>query len=573
MKRFFSVSILLVFYFSTFAQTGLNTILEITAPASLVGSLKFAPNASTWSYQLKVGDNFTGNIALGINSKITDSLAQLQPCDTITTNVKGKIALVRRSAACTIAAKALVAQNAGAIGIIVYQEIGEAQTSDITGGTIGLSVKIPAFNISYNDAQKIINALNLGRTVTVNYRYKSLFNTVLAQNYASPIKENITFSPIVLSPKVIKLNANDTVTILAKVKIIEPDGNAVTSNFTNGTFISNPIQGDTSTRIYNFPSFTPTKLGKHYVFFSNNKNTEIATDSFVITNYTFAQDLLTPADNYALVDSNLFKASGYIFDVGHFFYTGVNADKATHASFAINNPQSFAKGDYFTLQLYPISRPQLQNFNDGLLFYSNLTSVAKEQYFMTGRELKPDSLLTVEFKTPVSLTDNSTYLLVVQYNGTLAGGSAPKCPAYSSSGIKNQPYYFNDFVYAYSGNAMNQIYMGFTSNAQSIVRLQMAGFNPTGFINTTEAWSENQVTVFPNPVNTQLTLNFDLQNLNPIVDVLIVSSEGLEIKSMQLKNVQHGTQTLDVSELANGLYFARLIGSDGWRTKTFVVAK
>ena len=49
--------------------------------------------------------------------------------------------------------------------------------------------------------------------------------------------------------------------------------------------------------------------------------------------------------------------------------------------------------------------------------------------------------------------------------------------------------------------------------------------------------------------------------------------DGVEIKAGQFKNVQTETQTVNVGELANGLYFVRLLGTVGWRSKAFVVAK
>lgn len=586
MKKFYLQILFLCFGVVAFAQ---SPIFEITAPASLAGGLFFGASVSpaqasstspSWGYQLKsLTDNVAGDVAIAVDSTMTDSTKRLENCTLKGTSmsVKGKWALVRRGT-CSFSPKAYNAQKAGAIGVIMYsQETQATQIITMAAADSAAAITVPVLIISYTDAQKMVKSINAGTKVSVNYRYTTLFNPGLYYNYATPLKEIVALDQLQISAsKNFKATATDTAsTTKVQFKVVEPDGVVKTSGLLAGVVGTDPNLVDTTLRTWAFPSYKPTKVGKHQVSFINNKNNDIFQDSFVITNYTFAQDQQV-ADNYTATDSATFNLGGLILDVGHVIYTGINADKATHGIFSIYNSKSIPAGDAFTFQVFEMTSALLAKFPSTLTYDDlNSTKLTTSQYIMTGKETsgKTDSLLTIEFKTPITLKDTSVYLIMIRYDGSTSGNT--KCPQYLSAGSNPSSFGFDDAVFAYSAtNKANRFYSGWSGQPKNVVRLAMAGFAP-GKIDTKllDAWAENQVTVFPNPVKDVLTLNFDLQTLNPTVDVLITNSSGVEVQSGQFKNVQTGTQTINVGGLANGLYFARLMGTDGWRTKAFVVSK
>ena len=585
MKRFYLQILSLCLCVSAFAQT---PILEITTPASIATSLTYGTTPSpaqatatspSWGYQLKsLADFVAGDVAIAIDSTMTDSTKRLENCTLTGTasNVKGKYALIRRGT-CSFSPKALDAVKAGAIGVIIYsQETNASQVINMSAADTASAngVKVPTFSISYVDAQKMVKAITAGTKVSVNYRYSTFYRPSSYYQYATPLKEIISVVPQVSISKYLKPVAPDTVQYRTQLKIVEPDGKAVNFGLAYGIIGTDPNQSDTSARRFNFPVYTPTKIGKYQLSYGNNKNNDILQDSFVVTNYTFSQDNFVPESGAVFEDSISFVKGNLANDAGHFFTTGVGAHKATHGVFSIKNPKSIPVGDVFNVVLYEFNDGNLYNKiydNPQTLSYSDMTSIGAGTYKMTGKET-PDSLLTVEFKTPLTLKDTFTYLLMVQYDGSISGNTT--APAYTIAGRSSgSAYFLTDFLFTYSGTK-NQFYTGYTNRYAQVMRLAMAGFKPgTIDTKTIEAWAENQVTVFPNPVAMQLTLNFDLQTLNPTVDYLITSVEGLEMKAGQFKNVQTGTQSVNVSDLANGLYFVRLLGTDGWRTKAFVVTK
>jgi len=584
MKKFYLHILLLCFVTVAFGQTPL---FEITSPVSISGALNFGASNSVangatqpaWGYQLKnLNDNVAGEVSIAVDSTLTDSTKRLENCTALGTgaNVKGKYALIRRGT-CGFSTKAFNAFKAGAIGVIIYsQETNPNQVFDglslnALGDTV---VKIPVILISNADGQKMVKIINSGTKVTVNYRFATLYNAGLYYNYATPLKEAGPIFPFISASKYFKLATGDTAQIKAQMRIIEPDGVVKLSSLYYGTIGTDPTMSDTSTRTFSLPSYTPSKVGKYQVSFLNNKNADVFKDSFVITNYTFAQDQFLAGGGYVGLQNSAFVSGNLILDVGHVFYNGTSPDKATHAMFALANPDSFPKGEQFTFQLYEINEAIKAKIRNNTLAYSDMTSSGIGVYTKTGLE-KVDSLMVVEFKTPIALNDNSQYLLMVKYDGS-SGKGITQSPLFTVAGYNPSSFDLDDVIFAYNSSLKQNIFYAGWGGTQpkNVVRLAMAGFKPgTIDTKTTEAWAENQVTIFPNPVNTQLTLNFDLQTLNPTVDYLITSVEGLEIKAGQFKNVQTGTQTINVSEFANGLYFVRLLGTDGWRTKAFVVTK
>ena len=73
------------------------------------------------------------------------------------------------------------------------------------------------------------------------------------------------------------------------------------------------------------------------------------------------------------------------------------------------------------------------------------------------------------------------------------------------------------------------------------------------------------VNIFPNPANTNITF----EGMKEAISIEIVNINGKVVASKTLNN-QYAQVSLDVSGLANGLYVAKMNGSNGFSSKTFV---
>ena len=131
--------------------------LLVSAPPAIAGSYEVG-TASFGAALTTTG--VTGMVVLANDGSGTSSDA----CEPIQNNVVGKIVLVDRGT-CTFAAKAASAQNAGAIGVIIVNNV-VASTPPSLGGT-DPSVVIPAVGITLADGNAIKAQLGGGVTATL----------------------------------------------------------------------------------------------------------------------------------------------------------------------------------------------------------------------------------------------------------------------------------------------------------------------------------------------------------------------------------------------------------------------
>ena len=126
-------------------------------------------------------------------------------CESVTNSgdLSGKIALIRRGT-CEFGFKALVAQNAGAIAVVVINNV-EGPPIIMAGGDFGDQVTIPALMISDVTGAAIVAELEAGNTVNSTmfltdynmYAFIKVFNsdfTVLKDVYASLEEAGTDFS-------------------------------------------------------------------------------------------------------------------------------------------------------------------------------------------------------------------------------------------------------------------------------------------------------------------------------------------------------------------------------------------
>jgi hypothetical protein len=129
---------------SSYAQV----IFTVEEPAGITGSYNFT-YASGWGADLLL----TANAVTDTVMMAEDSLA----CASLTNDLTGKVALVYRGT-CEFGAKALEAQNAGAVAVIIVNNIPGAPIA-MGAGAVGGSVTIPVIMVSQADGAIIYNQM------------------------------------------------------------------------------------------------------------------------------------------------------------------------------------------------------------------------------------------------------------------------------------------------------------------------------------------------------------------------------------------------------------------------------
>jgi hypothetical protein len=518
----------------------------------------------------------TGEIVLafGLDSlgNETDSLV----CDSMATDLTGKIALISRGT-CEFGWKSLRAQEAGAIGVIIYNRLLLSETDGTAvGGTMGMGagavgaeVNIPVVSLSKEDGLLILEKLEAGITVTGIFEVRSFGGPRTAYSYQTPqegIKPitdmGVTFINIDNSTTIPNMTVNAIVT--------DPTGQSTTITET----LTDVPPLSVNSVVFS-DGYTPSAVGTYNVKFTNSITPDELDQSFIITDdHTYALDNgdLVPNTNGTLeLDSATFvDVAQFRFDIGNIYRTGPTPIKATHVSFVLGNHSELYTGSASSDVMY-INIYNADPDNNGtvpypgpLLSYAALNEnggpllpIAATEYVI--QETDQDfQFTTVELPNPVTLAANKIYLVTVEYNGLKAGLGIP--PKFAFGGRDRPAGEFGSIIFDDSLRTD-----GFDVNY--FLRLHLEGFS-TGTNNPLE---DNKFTLSPVPASKSVNLELSLDNMAQEVDVRIYDFTGRMVNNRRLENVQNGGFGFDVSQLANGTYFMAIHTPEGFRSKKFQV--
>lgn len=145
----------------------------------------------------------TGGAGFGpvFGPPVTGDLIVSSPTDACTAPAPGsltnKIAIVT-STSCEYGLKVLNAQNAGAVGVIVYRPSNDTPTS-MGAGSYGSQVNIPSINIGKTEGLFLVGELNNGNAINATldfdydgFKHSSFDNGIIAHEYGHGISNRLT---------------------------------------------------------------------------------------------------------------------------------------------------------------------------------------------------------------------------------------------------------------------------------------------------------------------------------------------------------------------------------------------
>ena len=512
-------------------------------------------------------------------------------CDSIVNgpDIAGKVALISRGA-CTFWSKVQNAWEQGAVAVIIWNRaplgvtVGTHTDGLITMTLDGIpeEVNIPGYFISHEDGYELKRLMDQG-PVNITFDTPAMYDAVGPYAYATPVSQIRPLEDIQISTFTRELDTLANVEF--RVTITDPLGTVTElTTVVPELFPGKDNAGNVLEPQVEFDTYTPPALTGMYtmVFTATTESGEhpldetVITRNFEITDYSFALEdgSVTDTDGYTWNPSAFADHANGLFNVGAFYRTAA-ATSATHASFAIGNPQEiFDNGEYeFTLRLFDADAN-----GDGIIdegFYTG-SELAEATYSMTGNE-QPNELIIVSFDTPAALEANKTYCIYVDAGSEF--DFTDNQAAFSTSGDIPYPLESTFLVFGSMAGPIeetdgfewwNDDGEGFAkAGRHPIVRLYIDGF--TG-LEEHDFLTEAQFNIGPNPASDQVTLYFDLPS-SSVVEYILYDLNGKKLRHEQIGAQYKTNELIDIQDLESGNYFLSVRTDSGLATRKFIVIK
>ena len=497
-------------------------------------------------------------------------------CNPLINNLTGKIAVIYRNT-CEFGMKALNAQNAGAIAVIVINR--DPEVVAMGSGASGATVTIPVVMIQNSDGDAIVNQMANGAVVMFLGNKTGLYandggispKAALLPKQAivpSYIAQNGTEFNFDLGARVFNYGNQAQATVSLNAKITNPSGATVYDNNVTGLSIA---AGD-STDVYpggtsTLPQFSLATYpaGTYTVTYTVGLGVadDYDADNILTSTFTISDSLYS----YGQADATTGLPSG-----GNYYRPGTNNQTFSVCS-VINDPNASrmsAQGIYFASTTSTASAVLLTgeemalylykwedafaDLNDANLGFTTLTEVASGFYYYPG-DLQGESVYGA-FTTPANLEDNQRYLACVQtVNLSLYIGHEN-----ATDYTWNESYYLQPM----SPNESDGTYYaaGFGSDVPSSIAVKVS--SPAGIndLNTVEGMA------YPNPATDLVTISIEGEG----VASLTVTDVAGRVAMTNQVDLKAGQAELNIANLEAGVYIFNVVLENG-KTAQFNVVK
>jgi len=570
-------------------------VVVVNAPASLEGA---------YVWETGFGADLTTDIWTGDAVIVDDgSAVPNEGCEASTIDYTGKIVLIDRGA-CQFGLKCLNAENAGALGVVIFNNQ-PGGPIPMGAGVDGALVTIPCVMLSLEDGTMIKDAMANGETVNITIGNLQFDNNISATTStvtvpivgtipSSQINEtgDYTFSPAALVINDGLMDANN-VSVDATIDFT-PFGGASSQVYVNNVS-TGTIPIDTSEFLV-LPEFdiSGSEAGVYTVNYSINSDMddELPFDNFVSNEFTISENVYSrsnwdiangrPARTNAFTSGgggNIEFLSSFIIKNGLgmqidsvTFYTATNLDNLNeilvsvllyewidlNADSTMNNEEMFWLG-----------------FND-ISFDTTATAgewrtvpIVNSETFTNGYPIPQDGgtyVIGTRYlgAETVFFGFNEAYDLLIQIaqGGVSENGqglliSDAELPYIGTNGVVNDilPDVESGFLFTALG--------GTPSTAMWI------SLSPVGVEELTDA--ELQINMYPNPVSTLLTAEINLDEPTSQLEYKITDINGRLIFQTQKDNVTIDKSDFNVAQLPAGQYIMTIQTDKGFRSEMFSV--
>jgi hypothetical protein len=544
------------------------------SPVAIEGFYDFTytnPNTGTaWGGDLSAPGFFVQDTLMLVDDgTAADSLG----CNDLVNDLTGKIAVIYRGS-CNFSTKALKAQNAGALAVIIINNVAGPAVG-MAGGVDGASVTIPTVMISQNDGALLKAEMNLGAVVVFIGNISGFYGDNLgiykdymqtARSYSTPALTAQSASEFSVGLGAYMINrGSNTRTDAALTVNIDFGGSSVYTE-TSSFVTLNP--GDTSYITFNDFTQANYPVGKYTITYSSQMAAtdeypvdDVLTTDFEITNSTYS---LVPLDDQEIPVATSYTRSGTAgltaFTPCIKYENGNAARIVVEGMYFAASSDSTLDQEEFNLVAYQwdnVFDPSAASYADN---FTDLTELSNTIYNING-DLQ-QTMIYVPFQDELELDNDVKYLFCI----------TPTTNPIINFGFNNAiDYGLNNAVYAESVHPMQVVstttawYSGFTSNQVPAFGLKTADATSLGiFENKTVAG-----TVYPNPAGNEVTISVKAEGKAVLV-VTDISGKIVINRSLSLVN---GQAEVNIHDLESGLYIFNIALQDGTSSRMNVVKR
>jgi hypothetical protein len=587
-KNFYTMK-KLILSFAAIALTfwsGAQVICAGVSPNSIQGNYQFswADPASGWGTpDFLIPGTYIQDTLMMVDDGLPGTNAQGNPisaegCNPLINNLTGKIAVIYRNT-CEFGAKALNAQNAGAIGVIIINR--EPGVIAMGAGASGANVTIPVVMIQDSDGLLITNEMLNGSVVMLLGNKTGLFandggltksTTLISKQGAVPsfLAQNGTEFNFDLGTRVYNYGNLAQAGMTLTATVTNPSGVVVYNNSVSNISLAagdsldvDPTQTNTLPQ-FSLASYPSGRYSLNYTLALAGAD-DYAADNSITTVFSIQDSLYS----YAQLDAttNLPNAgNSYRPSANNQTYSVCNVINDANASrigaegiyFSATTStasQAILTGEEMALYLYKWE-DVFVDLNDANLAFNTLTPVASGYYYYPA-DLQGEVVLGT-FTTPVVLTDNQRYLACVQtVNLDLYLGHESNTDYTWNYNFYAQPLTPNESDAAYYA-------AGFGPDVPSSIAVRVFDANNIGL---TESKTIDGV-AYPNPATDKVTVSV---NGEGVANLSVTDISGKKVGTHVL-NLINGSADVSIENLEAGLYIFNVVLENG-KTSQFNVVK
>ena len=567
------------------ATTYAQVIAAGISPQSIVANYThtWADPGSGWGTpDFNIPGTFVQDTLKIVDDGSTGTNAQGNPisaegCNPLINDLTGKIAVIFRNT-CEFGVKALNAQNAGAVGVIIVNR-NPGEVIAMGAGAQGANVTIPVVMLDLTDGLNLISTMANGPVVMFLGNKTGLFpndggisaNAALLPRQGmipSQLAQNGTEFNFDLGARVYNYG-NQPQTMSLNAKITNPSGATVYDNTVSNMAVAagDSVDVDPSAA-NNLPNFSLASYPAGTYTLTYTVGLAVAddyvADNTLVSTFTVTDSMFS----YAQADPTTGSPTG-----GNYYRPGTNNQtysacqvldnanasrlKATGIYFSATTSAAsgvLLTGEEMALYLYKWEDP-FTDLNDANLAFNTLTEVANGFYYY------PDDLQgqTVfgAYTTPVALEDSQRYLACVQtVNLNLYMGHEN-----GTNLTWNEAYYLQPMAPNESDGTWYAA--GFGSDIPSSVAIGVADNDVNVAELTTVAGK-----AFPNPANDVVTVAIEGEGTAQ----LTVTDVAGKVAMAASLNLAAGQDNVNIAGLTSGLYIFNVTLENG-KTAQFNVVK